>query len=70
MYKVHGFLDNKMILRSLMPHLPRCGDTMRFEGERYGIVKEVIWCMDEEDCPKDWQRINLRMESEKPDDKT
>ena len=65
MYKVHGFLDDKMILRERMEHLPRTGDTMRFGGERYGKVKEVIWCMDERDetpvC--EGQRVNLRIET-------
>lgn len=66
MYKVHGFLDSVQILNKLLPHLPRLGDTMRFAGERYGIVTEVIWCMDEDDqgYPDTWQRINLRIETD------
>lgn len=70
MFKVHGFLDHKMIIRQQMAHLPRVGDTMRFSGERYGKVTEVIWCMDEqEDSPAfEGQRVNLRIESINADD--
>jgi hypothetical protein len=67
MYKVHGFLDDKKIIHQRMEHLPRCGDTMRFSGERYGKVTEVIWAMDEDDCIEG-QRINLRIESLKNTD--
>lgn len=65
MYKVHGFLDDKMIIRHRMDHLPRVGDTMRFSGERYGKVTEVVWCMDEKDDTPvfEGQRVNLRIES-------
>lgn len=63
MYKVHGFLDSTKIIHHRMEHLPRVGDTMRFSGERYGKVTEVIWCMDEETPSFEGQRINLRIES-------
>lgn len=65
MFKVHGFLDNKKIIHHRMDHLPRIGDTMRFSGERYGKVTEVVWCMDEKDDTPTFegQRINLRIES-------
>ena len=65
MFKVHGFLDDKMVIRQRMEHLPRCGDTVRLSGERYAKVAEVIWCMDEQnDTPSfEGQRINLRMET-------
>lgn len=62
MFKVHGFLDKKQIIFNRMAHLPRVGDTMRFTGERYGKVTEVVWCMDEESI--EGQRVNLRIESE------
>ena len=61
MYKVYGYLDKKMVVNWRMQHLPRVGDTMRFEGERYGAVAEVVWCMDEES--DEGQRINIRIES-------
>ena len=61
MYKVHGYLDGKRVINYRMEHLPRLGDTVRFEGERYGIVTEVIWCMDEPSS--DGQRVNLRIET-------
>ena len=61
MYKVHGYLDEKRVIDWRMQHLPRLGDTMRFSGDRYGKVTEVIWCMDEE-C-EEGQRVNLRIES-------
>lgn len=62
MFKVHGYLDEKRVINWRMEHLPRVGDTMRFEGERYGKVTEVIWCMDEPSS--EGQRVNLRIESE------
>jgi len=62
MFKVHGYLDEKRVINWRMEHLPRVGDTMRFAGEKYGKVTEVIWCMDE---PSDeGQRVNIRIESE------
>lgn len=64
MYKVHGYLDDIMVIKHRMEHLPRVGDTMRFSGERYGSVTEVVWCMDEEQQSRiEGQRINLRIES-------
>ena len=62
MYQVHGFLDGKMVINWRMEHLPRTGDTVRFAGEKYAKVTEVIWCMDE-DSPLG-QRVNVRMETE------
>lgn len=63
MFSVHGFLDGEKIIHNSMEHLPRLGDTMRFRGERFGVVTEVVWCMDEEDSARR-QRINLRIETE------
>jgi hypothetical protein len=60
MFKVHGFLNNKRVINWRMEHLPRLGDTLRFAGEKYGTVTEVIWCIDESD--KEGQRVNLRIE--------
>lgn len=66
MFKVHGYLDNKKVIDYRMEHLPRIGDTVRFfdylNGVTYGIVTEVIWCMDEESV--EGQRVNIRIESE------
>ena len=61
MYKVHAYLDGKKVIDWRMQHLPRTGDTMRFSEDKYGTVKEVVWCMDEDD--KEGQRVNLRIES-------
>ena len=61
MFKIRGYLDNKMAINCRMQHLPRVGDTMRFEGERYGTVAEVVWCMDEES--HEGQRVNIRVQS-------
>ncbi len=62
MYKVHGYLDGKLVINQRIPQLPRVGDTMRFEGRIYGDVTRVVWCMDE---PSDeGQRVNIRIESE------
>lgn len=62
MFKVHGYLDEKRVINWRMEHLPRTGDTMRFEGERYGKVTEVVWCMDEPS--NEGLRVNIRIESE------
>lgn len=62
MYKVHGYLDEKRVINWRMEHLPRIGDTMRFAGEKYAKVTEVIWCMDEPS--NEGQRVNIRIESE------
>lgn len=64
MYKVHGYLDGKRVINWRMEHLPRTGDTVRFSGEKYAKVTEVIWCMDEDG--KEGQRVNVRMETEAP----
>lgn len=61
MYKVQGFLDNKMVINWRMAHVPAVGDTMRFSGERYGKVTEIIWCMDEPST--EGERVNIRVES-------
>lgn len=61
MFNVHCYLDGKRIGGCLYQHVPRVGDTMRFEGDRYGKVTEVIWCMDEPTIK--WQRVNPRVES-------
>lgn len=65
MFYVHGFLDNTQVICECMDHCPRVGDTMRFAGERYGKVTEVIWCWDEPS--RLGQRVNLRIESEAPE---
>lgn len=62
MFHVHGFLDNRKAINTRMEYLPRVGDTMRFAGEKYAKVTEVIWCMDEHSNMG--QRINIRIESE------
>jgi len=61
MFNVHCYLDGKRTGGFLYQHIPRVGDTMRFDGDRYGKVTEVIWCMDEPTA--DGQRVNLRVES-------
>jgi hypothetical protein len=61
MFNVHCYLDGKRIGGRLYQYVSRVGDTMRFEGDRYGEVTEVIWCMDEPTV--DGQRVNLRVES-------
>jgi hypothetical protein len=63
MFQVHGFLDNKKVIDWRMNEIPRVGDTMRFSGERYGKVTEIIWVMDEP--IQAGQRVNIRIESEK-----
>ncbi len=60
-FKVHLFFDNKKVIDWRMGNIPRCGDTMRFRGEKYGLVTEVIWCMDEDE--REGQRVNIRVEN-------
>lgn len=62
MFKVHGYLDSKRVIDWRMEHIPRVGDTMRFHGDVYGKVTEVIWCMDEPDT--EGQRVNIRIEGD------
>lgn len=61
MFKVHGFLDGSKVINWRMEHIPIVGDIMRFSGERYGEVTEVVWCMDEQD--REGQRVNIKIES-------
>ena len=61
MYMIHGFLDDKKIMHQSLEHLPRKGDTIRFSNKKFGKVLEIVWCLDEPECP--YQRINLRMKS-------
>lgn len=63
MLKVHGYLDGELVINWRVEHLPRVGDKVRFDGEVYGKVTEIIWCMDEPH--REGQRVNLRIESEK-----
>lgn len=53
-------LVGKFVFAGLMKHLPRLGDEMRLDKERYGIVREVVWCMDE--LSDGAQRVNLGLE--------
>ncbi len=62
MFKVHGFLNEKRVINWHMEHIPRVGDTMRFYGDMYYKVTEVIWCMDEPDT--EGQRVNIRIEGD------
>ena len=62
MYKVHAYLDGKKVIDWRMEHLPRLGAEMRFSKDRYGIVKQVVWCIDEKD--DEGQRVYLRIVSQ------
>ena len=62
MYKVHAYLDGKKVIDWRMEHLPRLGDEIRFTKDRYSIVKQVVWCMDEKN--DEGQRVNLRIVSQ------
>jgi len=57
--KAHIFLDNKIVYQGTLYAIPRLGDTVRFNAETFGIVTEVIWCLDE-----DYERVNIRTSSE------
>jgi len=64
MIKPHIFLDGERRYEASMHAVPRVGDTLRFHGEIYGKVTEVIWCLDENNLKE--QRVNIRVESEFP----
>lgn len=61
MFKIHCYLDGKRVGGFLYQGVPRVGDTIRFSGDRYGQVTEVIWCADEN--MSEGQRVNLRIET-------
>jgi hypothetical protein len=64
MFKVHAFLDGRMVANQRMEHIPIKGDTVRLpgnEGEVFSLVTEVIHCWDESST--DGQRVNIRLES-------
>jgi len=62
-FKVHAYLDYKLVLNRTIPHLPRVGDIMRFSDGLYGVVKELTWCMDE-DAHSECQRVNINVLTE------
>lgn len=62
MIKPHIFLDGERRYEASMHAVPRVGDTLRFHGEIYGKVTEVIWCLDENNLKE--QRVNILVESE------
>jgi hypothetical protein len=68
MIKAHVYLDNKLVFDGRLHHPPRKGETIRVNvmgQETYGIVNEVVWCLDE---PSDiGQRVNIRASREKTD---
>lgn len=66
MFKVHGYLNNKIVINWRMLHLPRMGDTVRFSPKKYGKVTEIVWCLDEESS--EGQRVNIRMRSLREDE--
>lgn len=60
-FKVHAYLDGKMIGKRVDPALPRLGDTVRLSADTYAKVAEVIWCWDEESDLPSRTRVNLRL---------
>lgn len=60
MFKVHGYLDGKRRINWRMEHIPRVGETVRFSETSYGVVTEVVWCLDEHS--DEGQRVNIRIE--------
>lgn len=48
--------------RNVVQHTPRVGDELRFSGERYFIVKRVVWCYDEPKDGLDRERANVEIE--------
>ena len=51
MFKVRGFLDNKLVIDWRMANIPRTGDTVRFYGERYAALATLLDSM-AKDTPK------------------
>ena len=62
MFKVHVYLDGKMMSKQRMESIPMRGDTVRFVGEKYGTVNQIVWCMDEENA--EGIRVNIGILSE------
>ena len=56
--KVHAFLDDELVLKKRVEHVPRVGDTVRFGADRFAVVTEVVWCFDE--ASTEGQRANIR----------
>ncbi len=57
MVKTHIYLDNELYSQRRMEHLPRVGDEMRLDVDKYATVETIVWCMDES-----WekgQRVNI-----------
>lgn len=66
MIKAHIYIDGEFHLAPRLEHCPRNGETLRIDGadgkDRYVVVTEVIWCMNEKSA--EGQRVNIRTESE------
>ena len=60
--RTHFYLDGKLAINRIMGHCPRVGDIVRFGDNKYAIVTEVVWCMDENQSQYD--RVNIRTVSE------
>jgi len=70
-YNVHIYLDYELVCKRYLLHIPRKDDVIRFEHgkyaftkkeHRYGKVKELTWCLDEE-SPTGGTRVNIIVES-------
>lgn len=64
MYKVHGYVGEVRRISRMMHGIPRVGDTVRFSDAEFGIVTEIVWCMDEDEPYEMAQRVNIRIKSE------
>jgi len=62
LFKIHGFLDEKLVINRRLEHLFRVGDIVRFADDKYAEVTEIVWCMDEP-CLYG-QRVNVNMSSQ------
>lgn len=61
MFKVHGYLDGKLVINWRMDFIPRVGEIVRFDPTTFGKVVEVAWCLDEERT--EGEGVNIRMET-------
>lgn len=49
--------ERGMVARRYIDFVPRVGDELRFEGEKYYKVTLVVWVYDEPENPS--QRVNI-----------
>ena len=62
--RLHFIIEgaDEVFLRENVAHVPRVGDELRFEGDKFFRVTRVIWVYDEGSNWWDCARANIGME--------